>query len=173
MIDMLKLVAFVYLLQLVPCVHAGDLINSGPAHGMAATAAWLTIAALTSRLGGADAQYYPSRLPHPGGETFGNDEIYEACRVVAHTTCHDLHPQPSTTNCKGFDDPTGYSYKFYQLGCQNYNQGYGSTKCCGSLECAGTCFIGDGISTATQMAYCLRGCMIFSGMDCTLGNFAT
>ena len=149
MIDMLKLVAFVYVLQLVPCVHAGDLINSGPAHGMGATAAWLAIAALTSRLGGADAQYNPSEPAHPGGETFGNDEIYEACRVAAHEVC--LVRNEGNDNCGGFNDSSPentHSYHQFQLGCQFYNQGfqYGSQssggeswECCDFMRCNDAC----------------------------------
>ena len=144
MIDMLKLVAFVYVLQLVPCVHAGDLINSGPAHGMGATAAWLAIAALTSRLGGADAQYNPSQPAHPGGETFGNDEIYEACRVAAHEVC--LVRNEGNDYCGGFNDSSPentHSYHQFQLGCQFYNQGYKnggeSWECCDFMRCNDAC----------------------------------
>jgi hypothetical protein len=139
---MLKLVAFVYLLQLVPCVHAGDLINTGPVHGMGATVAWLTIAALTSRLGGADAQTHP---PHPGGETFGNVAIYEACRVAARQACLDEHGSILCDDDSGSGSGYSYKYEFYELGCQYYNQGYHddsaqtSYTCCDLAQCNAAC----------------------------------
>jgi hypothetical protein len=131
---MLKLIAFAYLLERMPCVHAGDLINSGPVQGMGAMTTWLMIAALASSFGGAEAQYNPGKAPSTTGITFGNDEIYETCRLAAHQACLLEHD-----SCKGFHETTGFSYEYYQLGCQFYNQGYKSEPCCDLNECNDAC----------------------------------
>ena len=149
------------------------LLNSGPAQGMGAMATSLMVAVLASSFGGAEAQYNPDYAPHSSGETFGNDEIYEKCRVLAHQACLEDYPiqtpsvpgvPTSSTACRGKDDTAGYSYKFYQLGCQFYNQGYertinevpldwplGDWPCCGFNQCRTACNkFGDLIRTDTE-----------------------